>query len=182
MNKFLLIINGPMCAGKSTITKIFLQKENVFRGSSDRIKWLISNYSGDNQKHREIAKKITLSAIESAMDSDLSVVIDGGFGDFKDKYKELASKYKFKYLSVNIEAPLEILEQRFLERVESAKRDDSKTISVTTLEGFHSRYNWYLEKNKDNEAFIFDSNKLAAEDIALNIEELIASQEGSQHF
>jgi len=177
MKKFLLIINGPMCAGKSTITKIFLQKENIFRGSSDRIKWLISNYSADNQQHRIIAKKITFSAIESAIDSGLSVVIDGGLGDYKDKYKEIASRYGYVYLSVNIEAPLEILEQRFLERVESAKRDESKTISVTTLEGFHSRYNWYHEQNKDNEANTFDSSKETSEEIVLKIEKLINTQE-----
>jgi hypothetical protein len=82
-------------------------------------------------------------------------------------------------LSVNIEAPIEILEQRFLERVESAKLDESKKISVTTLEGFHSRYNWYLEQNKDKEAITFDSSKLTAEDIVLKIEELISSREGS---
>lgn len=174
MQKFLLIINGPMCSGKSTITKLFLQKEDVFRGSSDNIKWLISNYSANNQKHREIVKKITLSTIESAMDAGLSVVVDGGFKEFKDKYKELASKYNFTYLSVNIEAPIEILEKRFLERVASASRDTSKTISVTTLEGFHSRYDWYLDQNKDHEATTFDSSELTPEDIMLEIEKLLS--------
>lgn len=165
-----------MCAGKSTITKLFLQKENVFRGSSDNIKWLISNYSAENKEHRTISKKITFSAIESAIDSGLSVVVDGGFGDYKDKYKEIASRYGYTYTSVNIEAPLEILEQRFLERVVSAKRDDSKTISVTTIEGFHSRYDWYHSSNKDNEAATFDSSKKTAEEISIEIEKLIDSQ------
>lgn len=178
MKKFLLIINGPMCAGKSTITKLFLEKENVFRGSSDRIKWLISNYSAENKEHRAIAKKITFSAIESAIDSGLSVVIDGGLGEYKIKYKELASRYDYVYLSVNIEAPLEILEQRFLERVESAKRDDSKTISVTTIEGFHSRYAWYCSDNKDTEATTFDSSRATAEEISLQIEKLINARKG----
>lgn len=178
MKKFLLILNGPMCTGKSTVTKLFLQKENVFRASSDRIKWLISNYSADNQHHRTIAKKIAFSTIESAMDCGLSVVVDGGLGEYKDKYKELAAKYNFVYVSVNIESPLEVLEKRFLERVESAKRDENKIISVTTLDGFHSRYNWYLEQNKDNEAITLDSNKLTAEEIVLSIERLINSQEG----
>lgn len=173
MKNFLLILNGPMCSGKSTITKLFLQKENIFRGSFDNTKWLISNYSPDNQHHREIAKKITLSAIESAMDSGLSVVVDGGFGDYRDTYKELAQKFNFHYVSINIEAPINVLEQRFLDRVESAQQNESKTISVTTLDGFHSRYNWYLEQNKDNEAITFDSSILTPEQICLNIEMLV---------
>lgn len=162
-----------MCAGKSSITKVFLQKENIFRGSSDSIKWLISNYSSSNKEHKEIIKKISFSMIESALDSGLSVVVDGGFGEFRNKYKELALKYNLIYLSVNIEAPLEILEQRFLERVESAKRDQTKKISVSTLEGFRSKYRWYLEENKDSEATTFDSSKQTAEEISLSIEKLI---------
>ncbi|HRH31537.1 MAG TPA: AAA family ATPase [Candidatus Paceibacterota bacterium] len=173
MKKFLLVLNGPMCAGKSTIANIFLARDNVFRGSSDRIKWLISNYSADNPEHRTIAKKITLAAIESAMESGLSVVVDGGFGDHRAAYKAMAAKNGHAYVSVNIEAPLNILEQRFLERVESAKQKEDKKISVDTLEGFHSRYAWYLDKNKDTEAAVLDSSKLSTTEIAAEIENMI---------
>lgn len=177
MKKFLLIINGPMCAGKSTISDIFLKNEGVFRGSSDRIKWLISNYSGDNPNHRSMAKNITLSAIEGAVNAGLSVVVDGGFNEHRDKYKEIAAKFDLKYLSVNIESPYEVLKQRFIERVESSRQEGGKRISVDTIEGFDTRYEWYESYNKDPEATTFDSSKSSAEEIALKIEKIIDSRE-----
>lgn len=167
-----MVLNGPMCAGKSTVTKFLMQEDNVFRGSYDAVKWLISNYSADNENHRKIAKEIIFSAISTAVESGLSVVIDGGLADYRDRYKELAQKFNFHYVSVNIEAPVEILEKRFLERVESATQANSKTISVTTLEGFHSRYQWYLNTNKDPEATTLDSSQLSAEEIVAEINTL----------
>lgn len=68
------------------------------------------------------------------------------------------------------------MRQRFVERVESAKRDESKMISVTTLEGFQSRYNWYHQHNKDAEAITFDSNNASPQEIALKIEKLIDAE------
>jgi len=172
MNKSIIVLHGPMCAGKSTITKLLMQDNNIFRGSSDTIKWLISNYSANNETHRKIAKEITFSAIETAVVSGLSVVIDGGFAKFKDRYKELAYKFNFHYISINIEAPIEILEKRFLERVELATQANSKTISVTTLEGFHSRYQWYLNSNKDHDGITLDSGRLSPEEIVDEIKKL----------
>jgi hypothetical protein len=163
-----------MCSGKTTVSDIILKNDGVFRGSSDRIKWLISNYSGENPNHRLIAKNITLSAIEGAVKAGLSIVIDGGFGDHRDKYKEIAVNFDLKYLSVNIEAPYEILKQRFLERVESSKQSGGKKISVDTIEGFNNRYEWYESYNRDLEAITFDSSIKTAEEIVLEIEHLIS--------
>lgn len=177
MNKYILVLNGPMCAGKSTITRLLMQKAGLFRGSYDAVKWLISNYSADNENHRKTAKKVIFSAISTAVESGLSIIIDGGFADYRDAYRKLAQEFNFRYISVNIEAPIEILEKRFLERVDSAIQANSKTISVTTLEGFHSRYQWYLHTNKDPEGTILDSSKLSQEEILLEIEKMIAAHE-----
>ncbi len=170
-----------MCAGKSTITKLLMQQDNVFRGSYDAVKWLISNYSADNESHRKIAKEVIFSAITTAVESGLSIVIDGGFADFRNRYKELAQKFNLIYVSLNIEAPIEILEKRFLERVDSATQANSKTISVTTLEGFHSRYQWYLNTNKDLNGTTFDSSKMSADEIVTEIIKLTIAREGSKN-
>jgi predicted kinase len=170
--KFILVINGPMCAGKSTLTKLFMEKESVFRGSYDAIKWLIGGYSADNETHRENAKEITFNMISSAVNQGFSIIIDGGFAGYRKRYLRLADENNFIYLSLNIEAPLKILEKRFLERVESSKIKGNN-ISVTTLDGFHSRYDWYLTTNKDPDGIIFDSAKLSTEEISSKITDLI---------
>lgn len=168
MNKSIIVLNGPMCAGKSTITKLIMENDNFFRGSYDAIKWLISNYSADNENHRNVSKEIIFNAIHTAVTSGFSIVVDGGFADYRKKYKELAQAYNYHYISINIEAPVEVLEKRFLARVDSAKTKGN-TISVTTLEGFHSRYQWYLNTNKDPEGTTFDSGKMSAEEISSEI-------------
>lgn len=161
-----------MCAGKSTLTKLFMEKESVFRGSYDAIKWLIGGYSADNETHRENAKEITFNMISSAVNQGFSIIIDGGFAGYRKRYLRLADENNFIYLSLNIEAPLKILEKRFLERVESSKIKGNN-ISVTTLDGFHSRYDWYLTTNKDPDGIIFDSAKLSTEEISSKITDLI---------
>ncbi len=173
MKNFILVLNGPMCAGKSTVTKLLMQRDGLFKGSYDAVKWLISNYSADNENHRKISKEVIFGAITKAVESGLSVVIDGGFNDYRDKYRDLADKNNYVYLSVNIEAPLEVLEKRFLDRVESAKLNEHKNISVTTLEGFHSRYQWYLNQNKDPEGLTLDSGSLTSEEIISILDEKI---------
>lgn len=173
--KFLLVLNGPMCAGKSTVAKIFMQRDGLFRGSYDAIKWLISNYSADDDHHRKIAKEIAFSGIKKAIESGLSVVIDGGWAEYRKEYQDLAKENKLEYLSVNIEAPIKILEERFLSRVESAQLKNSKTISVTTLEGFYSRYQWYLNTNKDFSGIVLDSSVLNAEEIVIEIDRLLTT-------
>jgi shikimate kinase len=166
MKKFILVLNGPMCAGKSTVTSLLMKEDNIFRGSYDAVKWLISNYSADNQNHRTIAKNAIFGAITSAVHDGLSIIVDGGFNDFRDKYKSLADQNNYIYLSLNIEAPIEILENRFLERLDTRLRGGTKNMSVTTLEGFHSRYRWYVEKNKDLNGITLDSSKLSAEEFS----------------
>ncbi len=173
--KYILVLNGPMCAGKSTVTKILMQGDAVFRGSYDAIKWLIGGYSADNSEHRKLAKEITFGMITYAVNQGFSVVIDGGFADYRDRYKKLAADNDYVYLSINIEAPYEVLEKRFLERVESAKKVDSKTISVTTVEGFKSRYDWYITTNKDPEGIVLDSNELSLDQILEEIKTMISA-------
>jgi predicted kinase len=163
--QFILVLNGPMCAGKSTITHLFMTRLGVFRGAYDRLKWLIGNYSAENQSHRDIAKEMTFATVDVALGEGLSVVVDGAFGDFRDRYKKIAEKYDVTYLSLNIEAPLDVLKERFLQRVESAQKIDAKKISVTTLEGFQSRYDWYISTNKDPEAETLDSGHYSEEEL-----------------
>jgi predicted kinase len=173
MKKFILVLNGPMCAGKSTITKTFMQREGVFRGSYDAIKWLLSNYSSENSYHKDSAKEIIFSAISKAVELGFSVVIDGGFGDYRKRYKDLAQEHEYAYVSVNIEADEDVLKERFLARVESAKIDNGKKLSVTTLDGFQKRYDEYANNNKDVDAVTFNSGVLPMKEIVAQIDNLI---------
>ena len=175
MQKFILAIHGPMCSGKSTITKIFMERDNMYRGSYDAQKWQISNYTPDKPNHREIGKRLTLSSVATAVENGLSVVLDGGLMEYQNEYKKIAKQHGYHYISINIESPVEILRQRFLDRVAQAQHDGSKKISVTTIKGFEDRYNWYTNGNKDLDAPTFDSSVLSPQEIVEKIDTIIES-------
>ncbi len=167
------MLNGPMCAGKSTTSELLLSEiKNSFRVSSDKIKWLISNYSKD--EHSELAYKLTLTLANSAFHEGLSLIIDSNTYSTKIaslSYMELARSENAKFIIVNIEAPIEVLTQRFKERLISAKEAKSK-ISVTTIDRMLEIHQKYID-DKDGNNLTFDSSLLKPEEICQKIKELI---------
>jgi predicted kinase len=173
MKKFILIINGPICSGKSTVSELLLKKvPNLFRISLDKIKWLIGSYSKD--KHRKIAYRLTLELARNALEEGFSLIIDG-CGRFdknsNNDYKKLANEYKISYIEINIEAPIIILVKRFKARVARAKLVKSN-ISCTTVKKMKEFYNGYLQY-KNNNLITFDSSLSSPEQIRDSIIKLI---------
>ena len=172
MSKFILVLNGSSCSGKTTIAKLLLDKiPDSFRVSGDRIKWLISNYS---KIYRQSVYKLSLALAEAALVEGFSLITDGSgyfYEGNEDKYKNLALKYQARLIAVNIEAPFETILERFNKRVLSAKIEGNK-ISNTDPKRLKEIYDTYLE-NKDEQAPIFDSSLLSAEEICAEILKLI---------
>lgn len=165
-SQFLLILNGPMCAGKSTVADMYMQRDHMFRGAFDAAKWLISKYSVDSgvTHHREIAMKVVFHMVSAAIESGLSVVVDGGFLGYRNQYRELAEKHNIAFLILNIEAPLHILEERYKKRIEHAVSTGNEKI-LTSMQGFYERYQWYLDNNKDPDGVTFDSSVMTPDEI-----------------
>lgn len=164
-----------MCAGKSTVTTALMKRHHCFNASYDKIKWLISDFSADIEEHRRIAQEITFQTISESMNQGLPVIIDGGHHKYRERYEKIAKEQSFDYVSVNIEAPYEILRERFAARIAAGKKIDRPQIAVMTVEGFDLRYNWYMNENKDQKAVVtLDSNRLDLEEIILQIDTLVA--------
>ena len=162
-----------MLAGKSTLAKLFLNEENTIRISSDVVKWLIGGYDATNNEHRALKEEMAYSLAETGVKNSLSLIVDGGHNKYRKKLRELADKYNYHYLSINLEAPKEILEKRFQERVISGKKNDSQKISVTTKEGFDSRHEWYLKENRDLDGMVFDTTKNTPEEIFKKVKDIL---------
>jgi predicted kinase len=172
--KYILVVNGPMLAGKSTLTKLFLQENNTLRISSDVVKWLIGGYDSSNQDHKKLKEQMSFSIAEIGVRNGYSLIVDGGHEKYRNAFKKLAKDNDYTFLSINLESPKDILEKRFFDRVASAKTTNSKKISVTSIDGFNSRYDWYINKNKDFDAQIIDSSKYAPEEILDKVKKLLA--------
>ncbi len=71
--QFFLVVNGPSCGGKSTVTNLLIEEYgNIFQAKSDAIKWLISDY--DSSLHREVVHEMTLATVRTALQNGLSVL------------------------------------------------------------------------------------------------------------
>lgn len=119
-----------MCAGKSTVLKILMEKPGRFRG---------------------------------------------GYDEYSDRYKKSCEQYGYRYIPINIEAPLEVLEKRFTERIESVKQAENKKIFVTSREVFLERYQKYIDVNKQYDAVTYDSSTVSPQEIVFQIESLMSS-------
>jgi uridine kinase len=75
---FFLIINGPSCGGKSTVSKIIHEKwSEIYLASGDKIKWQISDYK--SSVYMGAVYKMVLATIKVALQHGLSILKEGAF-------------------------------------------------------------------------------------------------------
>lgn len=165
--QFFLIVNGPSCGGKSTVSKILLEQYGgIFNAKSDHIKWLISDYEATT--HRAIVHEMTLGLIKTALNNGLSVLKEGGFEP--ETLTQIAKDYNTPLFVANISAPRDILDKRFLERIE-AKKNGAK-ISNVDPKRFSELCEMYLT-SKMSTPLEFDSSLQSPEDISVAIAKYI---------
>lgn len=177
MKKYILILYWPMCSGKSTIAKLFLEKiPGVFHLSWDKIKRMISQYTPE--KYMGFMNSIMVDVAQSAIKNWFPILIEWNVwlqNEVRKKYESLAKENWYTFIEINIEAPLEILEERFTERVNTAIEKWSR-LTVTTIDQMMSRYNGYM-KYKKNTILTLDSSTLSSEEIYNHIVKIITNNE-----
>lgn len=174
MKQFILVVNGPICSGKTKALDVIMNNyKKVFRLSPNKIKFLISDYTPD--RDRQAVHDATMIIAERMFKEGMSLILEGGSvaqGNLNKRLEELAEKNGINVTIVNVEAPIEVLKKRFEERTYTAIIRGSK-ISVTDDEGFMKRYDAYLAI-KPQASATFDSNKQNPADIAKSIMTLVS--------
>jgi len=172
MNQFILIINGPVCAGKTSVIDAIMGKyKKVFRLSQNKIKWLISDYTPD--RDREAVQGSLILVADKMLEHGLSLILEGGSvtqGKMNEELEKIGAKHGLKATFINIEAPLEVLKARFQERLKVSAERGTK-VSFTDDEGYMQRYNAYLAIKGD--ATVMDSNTMTPEEIGEKIMTLV---------
>lgn len=174
MSKFILLVYGSLCTGKSTTIKIIQNKHReIFHGSMDNIKWFISDYSSEKYARLGVVNKILLAMNSQAVKERMSIIVEGNAGLMlmRDQYLKLAKEHNFNFIQVNIEAPYDVLLQRLKNRVLYSLKENIK-ISVTEEDQMRKRYEDYF-KYKINEIPTFYSHKDSANEIAEKIEKIL---------
>jgi chloramphenicol 3-O-phosphotransferase len=175
--QFILILDGPSCGGKTTVANVIMDMlGGIFDAKNDQIKWLISDYSPT--AHGAIVDKMMVEAIRVAIKNGLSILKQGTmFGT--DGILQIAKELGVPVFTVNISAPKEILDERFLERIEAKKK--GAKISNVDPDRFTEIYNTYLKK-KMNTPLEFDSSIQSPEEIVYAIFEHIRSNDAGQNL
>ncbi len=164
--QFLLIVNGPSCGGKSTTANLFLERYgNIFNAKYDHIKWLISDY--DRRRDIDTVYEMTLEVARIALKNNLSVLKEGGLFE-PENYVQLAKDFNVPFFVANVSAPEDVLEQRFLDRIE-AKKNGAKIANVDP-DRFRELNKIYLSTKMES-PLEFDSSKQSAEEIVRTISE-----------
>lgn len=164
---FILVLNGPSCAGKTTVSDIiFKAYGGIFKGKSDTIKRLISDY--DYTQHHDLVAEMTLATIKVALGHGLSILKEGGLYGIEEMQR-LAHESNTPIFIANIEAPWEVLVERFQERV--ANPIPGLKIN-TDLTRFREVYDEYLA-TKPATPYEFDSSLMTPDQIVSAIIELL---------
>ena len=159
--QFILILDGPSCGGKTSAATILLDSfGGIFDAQSDRIKWLISDYS--SSIHKDIVHEMTMETVKVALKNGLSILKQGAMFGLEDVEK-IAKEFDVPVFVANISAPKEVLDERFCERIEARKQ--GARISNVDPVRFSEMCELYHETKMDT-PLEFDSSTQSPEEIA----------------
>ena len=160
---FILLIDGPMGAGKTTVAGILHSKlkRTAYLGL-DRIKRFISDFKR-NPFDNEISRNVELAMIQEYLKQGINVMIEQGMTlRHINSFRKIAKKYDADLFFYQLEAPKNLLTERVFKR--SELKGGFKPSKTRIERNYKLHY-----KGKDKNAIIFDSEKLSPEIIARKI-------------
>ena len=96
MSRFILLIYGSLCSGKSTTIQVLKNRHpNVFHSSVDHIKWFISDYSSNKYAAGGSVHRVLLAMNTEAVKASFSLIVEGSAGLvlMREHYIHLSERY-----------------------------------------------------------------------------------------
>lgn len=160
MNNFLVIIDGPMGSGKTTIGKILHSKlKRTAVISSDKIKFFISDFER-GERDNTITGAVLQQMCREYIKHGINIVLPQGFWkkEYIKPYIELAKENNLKLFIYQLEAPREVLIDRIKNRASQMTKPVPQERIDQNLDSWES-HRYQTEKT-------FDTTKFNPEDIA----------------
>jgi len=159
--QFLLLIDGPMGGGKSTVAELLKGRlEKVLFTGLDRLKWSIAGFDRSPEENRLVAHLVE-AITRTALKDGISVCVEQGFlrAEYIEPFIRIAKELNVEILIYQIEAPKDVL----IDRLSSRKTPAEAKTPIST-ERIVQNLNTYFD-NKYSQAKIIDSQKLSPEQI-----------------
>ncbi len=156
---FLIIIDGPMGAGKSTVAELLQKKMKgrVALISLDKLKRVVSEYKMDSFEHLELAAKSGSAMADTYLKEGINVIVEKAFTAevYLKSFLKLI-KTKSNILVYQVEVPFEI---GFL-RVKEREKIKKGGIPKNKIREKVTRNYKVFSESRYGDAKIFDSSKL----------------------
>ncbi len=166
---FLIVIDGPMGAGKTTVSKLLHEKLHKKKRlnaliSLDRLKRIISGYKMDSKIPLKLASYIGTSMTKEYLKNNIDVIVEKAFtrAEFVDSFIKPFKK-KTRLFVYQIEVPTDIGARHVRER--PLHPEIKKRPPKSKFERNIRHYSQFKYKK----AKVFDSNKLTPRQIVNQI-------------
>lgn len=167
-----IILNGPSCAGKSTIAKEICKQSNdkFVHLQIDEFKrflfTIISHNSIEHSQGQKICDRMLITSAKAFLDNGFNVVIDTIF--YGENAKNIAKIHleqlsDYKLLFIGIDCPLEERLKRFKEYNNNPVRNEKTIITQSNV----------FELCKEMYDVEFNTSKFSGEKVAMEILRLI---------
>jgi predicted kinase len=158
--KFLLVIDGPMGSGKTTVSKLLHAKlKRTAHLGLDRIKWFISDFKripADN----EIVRNVVLVMAKEYLRQGVSVIIEQGMRKKQISIlRRVTKQYGARFFIYQLDAPKKLLFRRIKQRPKKPGKPRVSNARIERNYKSHMRY-------KYAGAVVLDAEKMSARQIA----------------
>ena len=162
MQQFLMIIDGPMGSGKTTIGKL-LAKElpRTAMLSTDAIKFFISDFER-GERDNAISAAVLREMCKEYIKQGLNVLLPQGFWkkEYLEPYINLAKENNLKLFVYQLEGSTDFL----LERIKNRPKPEAAKTPVPEERILKNLKTW--EDNRYQLGKVFNVNELSSEEIA----------------
>jgi len=165
MKPYMIIIDGPMGSGKTTVASLLNTKlKRTAHLSMDRIKFFVSDFRR-GEEDNSMTTAVLMKMISEYIRQGINLLIAQGFWkkEYMEPYIKIAKKNNLNLFVYQLEAPRTTLLERINER---SKPKEAKT-QVSKDRILKNLKMW--EENKFASEKAFDTSKVSAEEIIKTI-------------